>query len=162
MSKRTASNPALALRSALTGGMPISILRCAIAVGLIVLGVIWMGVYIHWAKAAALYTPGLGVKPHTALPWMADLKNWNYGIGFVLIYAGMVAAANRGTPLGRGRGVVVGMLASFLFGLIYILTYYMAGDQIYNIPVMKDLNQLNLLVGIGFMAVGFAYATKWE
>jgi hypothetical protein len=27
---------------------------------------------------------------------------------------------------------------------------------------MSDLGQLNLLVGVGFMAVGFTYATKWE
>ena len=30
------------------------------------------------------------------------------------------------------------------------------------VPVMKDLDQYNLLVGIGFMAVGFTFATKWE
>jgi hypothetical protein len=28
--------------------------------------------------------------------------------------------------------------------------------------VMKDLGNYNLLVGVGFMAVGFTFATKWE
>jgi hypothetical protein len=28
--------------------------------------------------------------------------------------------------------------------------------------VMSDLGQYNLVVGIGFMAVGFVYATHWE
>ena len=66
-------------------------------------------------------------------------------------------------PLGRGRGVVVGMLGCFLIGLIWIVTFYFVGqDASVHIPVMDQLNQLNLLVGVGFMAVGFTYATKWE
>jgi hypothetical protein len=28
--------------------------------------------------------------------------------------------------------------------------------------VMDQLQQSNLLVGVGFMAVGFTFATKWE
>jgi len=30
------------------------------------------------------------------------------------------------------------------------------------VPVMNDLRQSNLFVGIGFMAVGFTFATRWE
>ena len=63
--------------------------------------------------------------------------------------------------LGRGRGVVIGMLGCFLFGLIWIVTFYFV-SQDGVVPVMNDLDQYNLLVGIGFMAVGFTFATKWE
>ena len=38
----------------------------------------------------------------------------------------------------------------------------MANTSIDSIPVMKDLSQYNLLVGVAFMAVGFSFATKWE
>ena len=67
----------------------------------------------------------------------------------------------RSTPLGRGRGVVVGMLGSFLIGLVWIVLYYVTGSEM-TLPLLTDLGQYNLMVGIGFMAVGFVYATHWE
>ena len=59
---------------------------------------------------------------------MADLGRWNYLIGFGLIFLGLAVAANPGTPLGRGRGVVVGMLGCFLIGLVWIVVYYVTGQ----------------------------------
>jgi hypothetical protein len=38
----------------------------------------------------------------------------------------------------------------------------LSGDQLPNVPIFNDLGQYNLMVGIGFMAVGFAFATRWE
>jgi hypothetical protein len=158
VSKRTARTPTLS-----TSGYQTSIVRCAIAVALVLLGIAWIVVYIPFAKDAALDIPQAnGKKPDDPLPWMSDLKRWNYLIGFLLIFAGMTAAAHERTPLGRGQGVVVGMLFSFLFGLLYILVYYFVGNDLDKVPVMKDLGNYNLLVGVGFMAVGFTYATKWE
>ena len=52
-------------------------------------------------------------------------------------------------------------LWNFLIGLAWIVVYYMAGQPT-TIPVLSDLQAYNLLVGIGFMAVGFVYATRWE
>jgi hypothetical protein len=92
---------------------------------------------------------------------IADLGDWNYLIGFGVLFLGLVLAAHPGTPLGQGRGVVVGMLGSFLIGLVWIVVYYMT-SQSANVPVIQDLGNYNLLVGIGFMAVGFVYATRWE
>ena len=37
-----------------------------------------------------------------------------------------------------------------------------SGDNLPKVPVFNDLDQWNLVVGIGFMAVGFSYATRWE
>ena len=94
---------------------------------------------------------------------MADLEDWNYLIGFGLMFLGLVVAAHPSTPLGRNRGVVVGDAGCFLIGLLWICTYYVfTGDHLDKVPVFNDLGQYNLLVGIGFMAVGFAYATRWE
>ena len=71
-------------------------------------------------------------------------------------------AAHPATPLGRGRGVVVGMLGCFLIGLLWICTFYVFSDDLSSLWVFNDLGQWNLVVGIAFMAVGFSFATKWE
>lgn len=159
MSKPAARKPTITV-----SGYETSVVRCAVAILLILAGIAWVTVYTHVAMDAANYVKLPGVKkPHTPFPWMSDLKKWNYVIGFGLAFIGLIVAAHKKTPLGRGRGVVIGMLGSFLLGLIWIVTYYFVGqDDSVHIPVMDQLNQSNLLVGVGFMAVGFTFATKWE
>lgn len=93
---------------------------------------------------------------------LADLGRYNYLIGFGLLMVGLMVSAHPSTPLGRGRGVVGGMLACFLIGLLWICTFYVVSNDTSPIPVMNDLGQYNLLVGIAFMAVGFSFATRWE
>ena len=130
----------------------ISIVRTGISALLVLVGIAWLVVYV---TVAGPDTKG------TSLVWMGDLGKWNYLIGFGLIFVGLAFAAHKSTPLGRGRGVVVGMLGCFLLGLLWIVTYYVTGQNA-NVPLMSDLAQYNLVVGIGFMAVGFVYATHWE
>lgn len=156
MSKPSARTP---LRSP---GYDTSLPRTIGAAAVVALGIVWLAVYVNLAKDAAQYVPGSGIKkPSDPLPWMSALGGWNFVIGFVLIFLGLVLAAHKSTPLGRGRGVVVGMLGCFLIGLVWIVVFYFVGSG-GPIPVMKDLAQYNLLVGVGFMAVGFTFATKWE
>ncbi len=156
------SKPATRRSTVIASGYETSVKRTALAVLLVVVGIAWMAVYVNLAKDAAAFTPALGgKKPSDPLPWMSDLGRWNYLIGFGLVFLGLAVAAHPKTPLGRGRGVVVGMLGCFLVGLVWIVLFYFTGQN-GSIPVMKDLDQYNLLVGIGFMAVGFTYATKWE
>lgn len=126
-----------------------SVVRTAVAAALAVVGIAWIVVYLVVAQDGQ------------SLTWMGDLERWNFLIGFGLIFLALGLAAHPSTPLGRGRGVVVGMLGCFLIGLIWIIVYYIAGTQV-AIPLMAELGQYNLIVGIGFMAVGFVYATKWE
>ncbi len=92
---------------------------------------------------------------------LADLKNWNWLIGFGLIFLGLAFAARPSTPLGRGRGVVVGMLGCFLLGLTWIVVYYVTSQDA-SVPLVSELGNYNLIVGVAFMAVGFIYATHWE
>ena len=95
--------------------------------------------------------------------FMADLGDWNYLIGFGAIMVGLAISAHPSTPLGRGRGVVIGML-----GLLpdrpavdlHLLRLQQRHRR--SIPVFNDLGQYNLVVGIAFMAVGFTFATRWE
>ena len=59
--------------------------------------------------------------------------------------------------------VAVNVAGCFIIGLLWICTYYVfTGQHLDKIPVFNDLGQFNLLIGIGFMAVGFSYATRWE
>lgn len=133
--------------------------RFIVAIAMMVVGIAWMAYYY----IAVRVDPTAFPVPDAGSPkFMADLGNWNYLIGFGLIFVGLVVSAHPSTPLGRGRGVVVGMLACFLIGLIWICTYYVFSNDISDIPVMNDLGQKNLFVGIGFMAVGFTFATRWE
>jgi len=95
------------------------------------------------------------------MAWIAVYINVGQDIAQGIARDALAVAAHPSTPLGRGRGVVVGMLGCFLLGLIWIVVYYIAGSTA-PIPVIRSLDQYNLVVGIGFMAVGFVYATRWE
>lgn len=134
---------------------PIVTPRFGIALLLIALGIGWIAYYYVGVRPNEVGGDFTGPKP------VQKLEGWNYLIGFILLFVGLAFAAHPKTPLGRGRGVVVGMLGCFLIGLIWIVLFYFVGQDD-AIPVMKDLDQWNLVVGIGFMAVGFTYATKWE
>ena len=127
----------------------ISVPRTVASALLVAIGIAWMVVYINVAQDGEKLT------------WMGELERWNFMIGFGQLFLGLTVAAHPSTPLGRGRGVVVGMLGCFLIGLIWIVVYYITGQDL-SIPLMKNLGQYNLRVGIGFMAVGFVYATRWE
>jgi hypothetical protein len=136
---------------------PVFTPRFAVALVLAALGIAWV-VYYY-----------VGVRPdqaggdYTGLAFMQKLKGWNYFIGFALFFVGLIVAAHPKTPLGRGRGVVVGMLGCFLLGLAWIVVFYVFSNaQLEHIWIFNDLGQKNLLVGIAFMAVGFAFATRWE
>jgi drug/metabolite transporter (DMT)-like permease len=131
-----------------------------VALVLVVLGIAWMA----YNYVVVRVDPTAFPAPKPGNPaFMADLENWNYLIGFGLLMVGLFVAAHPSTPLGRNRGVVVTMLTCFLVGLVWICTYYvLTGQHLDKVPVFNDLGQYNLMVGIAFMAVGFAYATRWE
>ena len=134
---------------------PVFTVRFIVSLVLLVVGIAWIAYYYVAVR------PGDDGKAGSPA-FMADWGNWNYLIGFVLFFLGLLVAAHPSTPLGRGRGVVVGMLGCFLLGLAWICVFYVFSDDLSPIPVMNDLGQKNLMVGIAFMAVGFAYATRWE
>jgi Cell division protein CrgA len=130
-------------------GPATSVVRTVIAALVALLGIAWLAVYLNV------------VQDGEQLAWMGDLGRWNLLIGFSILFVGLALFAHPSTPLGRGRGVVVGMLGCFLIGLVWILVYYMAGQPT-DLPLIGTLEAYNLIVGIGFMAVGFVYATRWE
>ena len=138
---------------------PVFSVRFVVALVLVIVGIAWMAYYY----AAVRVDPTVLPAPKPGSPsFMADLGDWNYVIGFGAILLGLAIAAHPSTPLGRGRGVVVGMLGCFLIGLLWICTFYVISNDLSRLPIFDDLGQKNLFVGIGFMAVGFVYATRWE
>ena len=138
---------------------PVLSVRFIVALALMVLGIAWIVYYYVAVRPDPTVLDSVAGSP----AFMADLVRWNYVIGFGLFFLGLAVSAHPSTPLGRGRGVVTGMLGCFILGLIWICTFYvLANDQLDSVPVMNDLRQSNLFFGIGFMAVGFTFATRWE
>ena len=127
----------------------ISLVRTGLALLLTLAGIAYVVYYAFW-----VYDDGTPAR-------IADLGDWNWLIGFGVFFLGLTIASHRRTPLGRGRGIVIGMLGSFLIGLLWIVVYYVTSADA-SIPLIRDLGNYNLIVGIGFMAVGFVFATKWE
>ena len=132
--------------------------RFIVALLLMAAGIGWLVFYYVQGRGNPLAFPPVDGSPQV----VADLGLWNYAIGFGLLMLGLMISAHPSTPLGRGRGVVVGMLGCFLIGLLWICTFYIFSDDLSDLPVFNDLGQWNLVVGIAFMAVGFSFATKWE
>jgi hypothetical protein len=133
--------------------------RFVIAIVLMLVGIAWIVYYYVGVRADP---SSLTAKPGGPA-FMGHLEKWNYAIGFGLFFLGALVSAHPSTPLGRGRGVVVGMLTCFILGLLWICTFYViSGNQLPKVAVFNDLDQWNLVVGIVFMAVGFSFATRWE
>ncbi|MGV1004819.1 MAG: cell division protein CrgA [Candidatus Nanopelagicales bacterium] len=51
------------------------------------------------------------------------------------------------------------MVGLFVFGLLWIVSYYLAAEKI---PVMKDLGNWNMGVGFAFIMGGFLMSTRWR
>lgn len=57
------------------------------------------------------------------------------------------------------RWAAPAMLVCWLVGLAWVSVFYIAGDKI---PVMDGLGNWNIIIGMGLIAAGFIFATKWE
>ena len=162
MSKLKAKDPLAPIRG------PLFSVRFLIAILLIAAGIAWVVMWTLYVRDLYDFEHPLTETPSKPDAWLPveKLKDWNWAVGFGLMFIGLALSAHPSTPLGRGKGVVVGMLACFLIGLIWICTFYVFADRIGNDPneiwLLGSLGQLNLMVGIGFMAVGFTFATRWE
>jgi hypothetical protein len=146
---------------------PLLSVRFIVALLMMAIGIAWILYYYLAVRVDTSVLNADGSVPKPDGPnFMGDLGEWNYLIGFGLFFLGLIISAHPKTPLGRGRGVVVGMLGCFLIGLVWICTFYVFANKAPGsdgaLWLISDLGQLNLLVGIGFMAVGFTFATKWE
>lgn len=144
---------------------PLVSVRFLIALLLIAAGIVYVVLWTLYLRDLRAFD-GKGSEPTPMLPFMKGLDDWNWAIGFGALMIGLAISAHPKTPFGRGRGVVIGMLGCFVVGLLWICTFYVFADKVEKDPssifLIGELGQLNLVVGIGFMAVGFTFATRWE
>lgn len=54
------------------------------------------------------------------------------------------------------------MVGSALIGLVWIVVFYVTNGTDIVIPVMTDLGNWNLIIGMGFIMAAFGFAMKWE
>ena len=57
------------------------------------------------------------------------------------------------------RYIAPAMCTCWIIGLLWIVTFYVAGDRI---GLLSSLGNWNLLIGMGLIALGFVFATRWE
>ncbi len=72
------------------------------------------------------------------------------------------AGADQHTPvyIGPKPWLAPLMVFTLVFGLLWIVVFYLAGDRI---GFMQSIGNLgNVLIGFGFIGVGFALSTKWR
>lgn len=60
--------------------------------------------------------------------------------------------------LDGARWIAPAMVAMFVIGLLWIVTWYIAPTN----PLMNGLGSWNVAVGFVFIAVGFLLSTKWK
>lgn len=68
------------------------------------------------------------------------------------------ATSKKPTRVGGARWIAPVMVGCWVLGLAWIVTYYINPDLKY----MGELGDWNLLIGMGLIAVGFVFSTKWE
>lgn len=67
-------------------------------------------------------------------------------------------ATKRPVKTAASRWVAPAMVACWVLGLAWIVVFYLAP----NLPYVRDLGNWNLAVGMGLIALGFIFSTKWE
>jgi len=69
------------------------------------------------------------------------------------------AAKTAKLPGAAGRWIAPTALALLGLGLAWIVVFYLGGNDI---PVMKSLDNWNLLIGMGLITSGFVVLTRWK
>jgi hypothetical protein len=121
-----------------------------VTIALAVLGIAWGVLYVVDDKL---------------IPYEHKLGVWNYAIGAgAIVVAAVLYLALRprsGTQYAPGarRWVAPAFIGVGLFGVAWLIVYYVAGDYV---PFMTPLGNWNILIGMGGMAVAFVLATLWK
>ncbi|HVE74613.1 MAG TPA: cell division protein CrgA [Mycobacteriales bacterium] len=54
------------------------------------------------------------------------------------------------------------MLTLFGIGILWLVVFYLSNGGMGGLPYAEDWNNWNLVVGFGFIVVGFALSTQWR
>ncbi len=70
------------------------------------------------------------------------------------------AAVHTPVEVGSKAWYAPTMVGLMIFGLLWIITFYLAGNDI---SFMRSIGNLgNVAIGFGFIGVGFAMSTRWR
>jgi len=69
------------------------------------------------------------------------------------------AGQEKKTPGVSGRWIAPVMVVLLVLGLVWIVVYYIAGNDI---PLIRDLGGWNLVIGMALITGGFITATQWK
>lgn len=61
--------------------------------------------------------------------------------------------------MGGRRWIAPTMVTCWIVGLAWIVVFYLAGNDV---KYFRDIGNWNLLIGMAFIATGFALSTRWE
>jgi hypothetical protein len=61
--------------------------------------------------------------------------------------------------IGSARWVAPAMVTCWVVGLLWIVLFYLVGQDL---KYFRDIGNWNLVVGMGLIALGFVFSTKWE
>lgn len=91
---------------------------------------------------------------------------WHVVAGFTAVFLGVGATwayrdSGGATQIGN-RWAAPMMVAAGVLGLVWIVAFYMTAESDVNIPVLHELGNWNIVVGMGYIVLAFVYATKWE
>lgn len=68
------------------------------------------------------------------------------------------SGSQKAAHVGSHRWVAPAMVACWLFGLAWIVVYYIVPDFAW----FGDLGNWNLVIGMGFIGAGFILSTRWQ
>lgn len=68
------------------------------------------------------------------------------------------SASKKAVNAGSRRWVAPTMIFCWVFGLAWIVTYYLLP----NLKYMTNFGNWNLAIGMAFIAAGFVLSTRWE
>lgn len=62
-------------------------------------------------------------------------------------------------PQASGRWLPITFVTLMCLGLLWLILFYVAGSSI---PLISDLGNWNIAVGMSLIVVGFVLMTKWQ
>lgn len=75
------------------------------------------------------------------------------------VYTAPPTASSSGRRKPSPRWLAPLMLTMFGIGVLWLVVFYITQGEM---PLVEDLGNLNLLVGFGFIIVGFGLSTQWR
>lgn len=126
----------------------------------------------RWVLPAMILLAALGVAWGVVYIVKSDLIGFADGLGQLNVVIGVAAVVlavilyfalrpHRGTPYAPGsrRWVPPTFISVGVFGVLWMIVYYVAGQDL---SFMALLGNWNILIGMGGMAAAFIVATLWK